>query len=227
LFKGWEAYLPADVEVCAIQLPGRGPRMDEAVISNLAELASLLAVALQPLQDRPFAFFGHSMGALISYELAHTLRKHNASLPVHLFVSARPAPHLPLSRTPIHHLPDDKFMAALEGYNGTPAAVLQNRELMDLFLPALRADFAISERYSYVAEEPLACSISAFGGVQDDLVSRASLAAWCEHTRGTFSSRLFPGDHFFLHSAQPLLLRALAQTLQQLLETDIHQDPTR
>jgi len=215
VFKGWETYLPAEVEVHAVQLPGRGQRIGETPIDNLADLTMNLAGALGPLTDRPFAFFGHSMGALISYELARTLRRQGAPQPAHLFLSARHAPHLPSQRTPIHHLPDSKFVAELERYRGTPAAVLQNRELMDLFLPALRADFTISERYDYVAEEPLPCPIAAFGGVQDELVSRTSLAAWEEHTRGDFSLRLFPGDHFFLQSAQPLLLRALAQTLRE------------
>lgn len=215
VFKGWESYLPAEVEVHAVQLPGRGQRIGETPIDSLDTLTATLADVFDPLMDRPYALFGHSMGALISYELARTLRRQGAPQPAHLFLSARHAPHLPSKRAPIHHLPDSKFVAELERYRGTPAAVLQNRELMDLFLPALRADFTISERYNYVAEEPLPCPIAAFGGVQDELVSRTSLAAWEEHTRGDFSLRLFPGDHFFLQSAQPLLLRALAQTLRE------------
>lgn len=224
IFKGWDAFLPTEIEVCAVQLPGRGQRITEPPIDTLSRLTPQLADALLPYMDRPFAFFGHSMGALISFELVRTLRRQGAPLPRHLFVSARHAPHLPSARTPIHHLPDARFMAELEHYKGTPSAVLQNRELMELFLPALRADFTISERYAYVTEQPLAVPISALGGVQDELVTRASLAAWCEHTAGSFSSRLFPGDHFYLHSAQPLLLRALAQTLREMTVESLSQD---
>lgn len=224
VFKGWEAYLPAEVEIHAVQLPGRGQRIGEAPVDSLTELTSTLVDVLGPLTDRPYALFGHSMGALISYEVARALRGQGAPPPAHLFLSARHAAHLPPSRPPIHHLPDSKFVAELERYRGTPAAVLQNRELMDLFLPALRADFTISERYVYEPAAPLPCPIAAFGGVQDELVNRASLAAWEEHTSSTFSLRLFPGDHFFLHSAQPLLLRALAQTLREETMARVRQD---
>ena len=144
------------------------------------------------------------------------------NLPIHLFLSAHTAPHLPPEHPPIYHLPDDKFMAALESYKGTPTAALQNRELMELVLPTLRADFSVSERYTYVPEEPLACSITVFGGMQDELISPAGLAGWREHTRGSFSEHFFPGDHFFLHSAQSLLLHALAQDLDRLMATQAH-----
>lgn len=212
LFRSWSHCLPADVEVCPVQLPGRGTRMLERPYTQLSPLVEALAQALAPLLDRPFAFFGHSLGALVSFELARRIRRQYGVHPVHLFVSAGRAPQILHRGLPIHTLPDKEFLMELRRLNGTPSELLDHAELMELMLPLLRADFAVYETYQYSSEAPLNCPISAFGGLQDNKVSDSDLDAWRVQTSVSFSLRMFPGDHFFLK--QPLLLRALFQELQ-------------
>lgn len=216
-FCTWSDDLPRGVEVCPIQLPGRESRLGEPPFTRLAPLVQALAPAIRPYLDKPFAFFGHSMGATISFELARQLRQQDDPGPVHLFVSGSRAPQIPDPDPPIHHLPEAEFVEELRRFNGTPELVLQNAELMQLFLPLLRADLALHEAYTYTADEPLDCPISAFGGLEDEEVSRDELAAWRDQTRGAFTLRIFPGDHFFLRSARALLLWAVSQDLTQVL----------
>ncbi|MBW4678528.1 MAG: thioesterase II family protein [Microcoleus vaginatus WJT46-NPBG5] len=218
IFRTWAQSLPASLEVCPIELPGRGTRIMEAPYSQLDPLVETLASVLLPHLDKPFAFFGHSMGALLSFELVRRLRKKSSLLPLHLFVSGRQAPQIPDSNPPIHALPEPAFLEELRRYNGTPQAVLENAELMHLLLPILRADFAAIETYVYASEPPLECPITAFGGFQDPEASCDELAAWCEQTSAAFSLQMFPGDHFFLHSAQSQLLQFLSQELHKLAD---------
>jgi medium-chain acyl-[acyl-carrier-protein] hydrolase len=181
-------------------------------------MIQLLEQAFRPLLDRPFAFFGHSLGALISFELARQLRPRYH--PSHLFVSGRHAPQLPDPRPPIHQLPDATFVEMLQHrYQGIPKVVLQHAELMELLLPALRADLTIVETYTYTAGQPLDCPISAFGGFQDRNATRSQLAAWGEQTCCSFSLDMFPGDHFFLNDAPGPLLRAISKNLTQFILT--------
>lgn len=216
-FYTWLDDLPGGVEICPIQLPGRESRLGEPPFTRLEPLLDALVLAIQPYLDKPFAFFGHSMGATISFELACQLRAQGASTPVHLFISGSRAPHTPDPDPPIHHLPDAELVEELRRFNGTPEAVLQNAELMHLLLPILRADLTLHETYRYVPGEPLDCPISAFGGLEDEEVSHDDLAAWRDQTCGTFTLRMFPGDHFFLRSARTLLLQAVSQDLMQVL----------
>jgi medium-chain acyl-[acyl-carrier-protein] hydrolase len=166
--------------------------------------------------DRPFAFFGHSMGALVSFELARYLRETDNFCPSYLFVSGRHAPQLPDSKPPIHALPEAEFLERLRDLNGTPRAVMENTELMQLLLPALRADFQILETYTYPNKPPLPCAIAAFGCLQDPEASREELVAWAEQTRASFSLQMFPGDHFFLHDCQGLLLQLISEYLESI-----------
>jgi surfactin synthase thioesterase subunit/malonyl CoA-acyl carrier protein transacylase/acyl carrier protein len=215
IFSSWSKELPPEIEVCPIQLPGREERLGESPFTRLTPLIQTLVPLITPYLDIPFAFFGHSLGALISFELARELRRQNLPSPIHLFVSASRAPHILDLDLPIHRLPDSKFLESLRRLNGTPEEVLQNPELMQLFLPALRADFAILETYFYATEERLHCPISAFGGVKDNIVSQTELAAWCDQTDGDFRMLMFPGDHFFLHPNRQQLLQAIAQEIQK------------
>jgi len=214
VFHEWSNGLPADVEVCPIQLPGRGTRMMEPPYSRLSLLVEALIQALLPLLDKPFALFGHSLGSLVSFELARQIWANYQMRPVRLFVSAGPAPQIPRRNSPIHDLPEKEFLAELRRLNGIPAELLSNKELMDIVLPALRADFALFESYRYLSGPPLNCPISTFGGLSDNRVNHDDLEAWRDQTTLSFSIRMFPGDHFFLKSTQPLLLRALSQELR-------------
>ena len=214
IFRAWSDGLPADVEVCPVQLPGRGTRLMEPPFTRLSPLIQALAQALFPLMDKPFAFFGHSLGALVSFELARQLRREYAVQPVRLFISADRAPQIPNRDPAIHSLPEGEFLVELRRLNGTPREVLEDEELRQIMLPLLRADFAVYETYGYSTEPPLNCPISAFGGLQDRRVSRGDLEAWRDQTSVSFSLRMFPGDHFFLNTTQPVLLRVLSQELR-------------
>jgi medium-chain acyl-[acyl-carrier-protein] hydrolase len=162
--------------------------------------------------DRPFAFFGYSLGARVAFELARALRRHSQTLPVHLLLAACPAPQLP-PRPPLHTLPRDAFLAELDQRNGIPAEVLAEPELLELLLPMVRADFTLYETAVYHEETPLSSPITTFGGTKDPIVSPAALSAWSIQTTGPFQHVLFPGDHFFLRTAQKQLLRAIKAAL--------------
>ena len=214
IFRTWPDGLSAEVEVCPVEFPGRGTRLLETPFIELSLLVQTLALALVPLLDKPFAFFGHSLGALVGFELARQLRRQSGVQPVRLFVSADRAPQIPQRDRPIHALPEGEFLAELRRLNGIPGKVLEEAELMEIMLPVLRADFAVYETYVYVTEPPLNCPISTFGGLQDQRVSRGDLEAWRDQTNGSFSLRMFPGDHFFWNTTQPLLLQALSRELR-------------
>jgi medium-chain acyl-[acyl-carrier-protein] hydrolase len=206
----------ADVELYSIQLPGRDGRLGEAPQSNLVTLIEALAEGLAPRLVAPYALFGHSLGALIAYELVRQQRRRGAHLPVRLFVSARRAPQVPNPEPSCHQLPEDAFVEALvQRYNGIPQAVLAEPELMRLFLPILRADFALMETYQHVPEDPLDQAITVFGGAGDQTVSRADLEPWKETTRGECDIHMMPGGHFFLQTAQAALLAVIARKLAE------------
>ena len=215
-YRGWAGSLPSNLEVCPVQLPGRESRLRDKPFTRPEPLIEALAEALGPYMDMPFVFFGHSMGGMISFELSRELRRRGKTLPLHLFVSGRRAPHLPAREEPIHDLPEAEFIERLRELNGTPEEVLQHAELMNLLSPVLRADFAVNETYQFTQEEPLEPGISAFGGLGDDEVVREDVDSWRQHTKGRFRLRMLPGDHFFLHSAKDLVTEAVARDLAEL-----------
>lgn len=216
IFRPGAGSLPANIELCPVELPGRGTQIKSPPFTCMEALVSGIAPMLLPYLDKPFAFFGHSMGGLLSFELARYLRKQYDKKAVHLFVSASRAPQIPSSKPPIHALPDNEFKQELHRLNGTPASVLQNDELMQLFIPVLKADFAVLETYVYTQEPPLECPIVAFGGLEDREVSLTELEGWRSQTQSSFKLQLFPGDHFFIHSAQSLLWENLIKYLQNI-----------
>ena len=216
IFRRWPHQLPATGEVCAIELPGRGTRLQEPLFTQLPPLVEAVAQQLAKHLDKPFAFFGHSLGALLSFETARYCRRQHLPGPVHLFVSGRRAPHIPPDEPPLYTLPEPALINELRRLNGTPKEVLEHAELMQLMLPILRADFAVCDTYQYTPEPPLNCPITVFSGLQDASVRADHLEAWQAQTHATCSVHLFPGDHFFLHTTPSLLLQTLARELPQL-----------
>jgi medium-chain acyl-[acyl-carrier-protein] hydrolase len=217
IFRNWQGNLPPAVEVCPVQLPGRGNRLREPVFTQAQPLVRALAEGLLPHVDVPFAFFGHSMGAMLSFELARHLRREHNVEPRHLFVSGRRAPQVPSFEAPTYDLPTAEFIEALRHLNGTPPEVLSQSELMQKMIPLLRGDFEVCDTYSYTPEPPLSCPITVFGGLQDTGVKREHLDAWREQTGAAFFLRMLPGDHFFLNKEQAVLLRLLAKELYPVI----------
>jgi medium-chain acyl-[acyl-carrier-protein] hydrolase len=216
LFRFWPELLSPAVEVCAVQLPGRETRLREPAHRRVGplvlELAEVLAHAVEP----PFAIFGHSMGALVSFELARQMRRRGMTAPRLLIASGRAAPQLPLRRRPIHALPEPDFRDELRKLEGTPAAVLDHDELMALFSPTLRADFALNETYRYNEEPPLDLPILALGGVDDPWVSREELEGWRAQTAASFDCAQFPGKHFYFQTATAEVLATVGRALARL-----------
>ena len=217
IFRSWAALLPASIEMYAVQLPGRETRMREPRFTSVKELVPELMSALLPALDMPFVFFGHSMGALISFELARALRRAGNTNLQHLFVSARSAPQVVGSEETLHHLPTPELIDKLRQLGGTPDAILQNPELQEMILPILRSDLALNERYVYTPEPPLDVPISAFGGTQDPRVRQEDVAQWSAQTSKTFSLRMVAGDHFFLNANPSAILQPMQQDLRTLL----------
>lgn len=215
IYRDWAEHLPAKVEVCPIQLPGRGNRLRETPLTRMTPLVEAIAEAITPLLDKPFAIFGHSMGALIGFELARFLGREYAKVPLHLFVSGRSAPQIRDAAKRTYDLPEPEFIEELRRLNGTPRDVLEHPELMQMMIPILRADFETIQTYEYQAGQPLDCPISAMGGIQDPDVSRQDLEAWREQTKGPFTLRMFPGGHFLINTARPMLLQAITKELHQ------------
>lgn len=197
VFRGWAEGLPG-VAVWAAVLPGRGARLKERPLTNLAELVERLGEAITPLTGEPYAFFGHSLGARVAYELACWLRRQGRPQPHHLFLSASPAPGCPQRQATLHDLPRDAFIAALRQRHALPDELLAHRELLDLVLPALRADFALVETAVPTNEAPLDCPLTLFGGTADPQVSAADLAAWDSYSTHSLTHIPLPGDHLFL-----------------------------
>jgi medium-chain acyl-[acyl-carrier-protein] hydrolase len=202
-FRAWaDALLPA-IDLCPVILPGRESRMGERAFDAMSPLVDAMVPALLPLlRSAPFAIYGHSMGSWVGFELVRALRRVNVQ-PVHLFVAARRAPHRPARVPALSGLPDPAFEQAIqERYGGIPEAVRANRELMALFLPTLRADFGLLDRYRYVDAPPLAVPITAFRGTEDRVDEPSDIAAWSEHTSGAFALHALSGGHFFLREAR-------------------------
>lgn len=216
IFRIWPKQVPPEVEICPVHLPGRGRRLPERPYRQIEPLVRAIAPALAPQLGRPFAFFGHSMGALIAYDLARLLRREYALEPAQLFVSGCRAPHIPDTTPTIFNLPEPEFLEALVRMGGTDPTILENAEILKLMLPVLRADFEIVETYRYVPDSPLGCPVTVFGGLTDPEASREQLEEWRQHTTAPVSLHMLPGDHFFLHKSQDQFFRLLAAELTGL-----------
>jgi medium-chain acyl-[acyl-carrier-protein] hydrolase len=214
LFRSWR--LPAELaaEVLAVQLPGRENRAGEPPVRRLEPVVRALAGELAPLLDRPFAFFGHSMGALLAFELARVLRQGGGPAPAHLYVSAHRAPDLPNRHPGISTLPDAEFVARMDELAGPSPSAVRSSELLLLLAPTTRADFELCEHYAYRPGEPLDTPVTCFTAVDDPQVDEAESAAWRRHTTGPFRLHRLTGGHLFVRDHAPAVLAHVAGGLR-------------
>jgi medium-chain acyl-[acyl-carrier-protein] hydrolase len=213
-FRGWAQLADPYMEVWCVQLPGREARIREKPFENIDALVEAVVRPLLEFVDRPFALYGHSVGALVAFELARKLRDRHGLMPAHLFVGACPAPHIPWPHAPLRALPDDQVLDQINGrYEAIPEAVLQDAEFRQLAASVLRADFSLIETYVYTPSRPLECPISAFAGIEDRTVECAAIQAWRQHTSAQFQLHAIAGNHFFLQGARNSLLRQIVSDL--------------
>ena len=214
-FREWPARFDNDVEVLALQLPGRGTRLTESPLTEIEPLVAKVSDVIKATSLPRFAFFGHSMGALIAYEVCRALRRIGAPLPEVMFLSGRSAPHLSDKRDVVSSLPDAAFLSRLSELGGTPPEILSNPEFMSLFLPMLRADFKLLESWRYQVEAPLDLPIVACAGTRDGHVTVDSIEAWRAHTTEHCECWRFNGDHFFPHTQMAPLTAKIRDRLVQ------------
>jgi medium-chain acyl-[acyl-carrier-protein] hydrolase len=220
VFNTWYSNTPETIESWIAHYPGRGSRYSEPPIKKISTLVEQLSLAIQPHVDKPYIFFGHSLGGLVAFELTRQLRRQNQPQPQILFVSACSAPHLPDPHSPIHALPETEFLKSLGQLNGIPSEVSNQPEVMKLLLPVLRADFEIVENYAYSADTPLDCPIIAYSGLDDPRVNQEHIEGWVLHTNSKFKSQYFPGDHFFINSAREALINSIISEMTAVYAKD-------
>lgn len=204
-YRAWSLGAPEDVEVLAVQLPGRETRIREACVTSVADAVPPLAEAMAPLLDRPFVIFGHSMGAALAHDLAARLID-TGTMPELLVFSGRRPPHLPPRKAPIHDLPDAQFKDALRVMGGTPPEVLAHDELMAFLMPMLKADFRISETFSRDPVGTFACPVLAVAGRRDSEAAPEDVERWRDLAGGRFRYHAFDDGHFFLHPHREALM---------------------
>lgn len=215
VYRQWGFNLPASVEVAAVQLPGRANRLAESPIADIPSLIDALVSNLVPHLDGRFAFFGHSMGAVVAHELAHALRDRGLPLPSHLIVSGRKAPTVRNRFPLLQHLPDNLFVTEINHrYGGIAPEILQHQDILDLLLPCLRADITALENFSVPARAPLDIPIAVFGGDSDRQTSVEDLQAWEQETSAGCDIRVFPGGHFYLDSVRDRVLAEIVKVLR-------------
>lgn len=215
MFRSWADYLPPSIELYPLELPGHGTRGHEQALSRMRRLTQAVAEGMYPYLDKPFALFGHSMGALVCFELARLLRRTYNVGPIHLFVSAHRAPQLPDPDPTTYMLSEEDLIQKLQTLEGTPKEILEQPDLLRMVLPNLRSDFAVCDTYTYRVESPFDCPITALGGDDDAEICREELEGWREQTSSAFRVHMFPGGHFFINSSRLAVLRLLTDSLVQ------------
>jgi surfactin synthase thioesterase subunit len=212
-FREWSEELPSSIEPLAVESPGRGTRIGDIPFRRVHDLAAAAAEALAPLCRGPYAMFGHSLGAFVAFEMSRILL-HSGTPPIHLFVSASRAPHLPPTADPAHRLPGSALRERLRSWGGIPEQVFAEPDLFAILEPGLRADLEASETYQNTTVEDMGVPITAFVGLTDPLALPHEVAQWSLHTSAYFALRTLPGNHFFVRDSRALLLGMILRELE-------------
>ncbi len=202
IFRTWPESTQEDVELVCLQMSGRSDRMTEPAIRTMNELVNIILPKLVPFFDKPFAFCGHSMGARLAFELTHTLIKRDLNLPSALIFSGSKAPDKPRSETKIFDMTDDQFIEELRASGGTPDLVLQNQELMEMFLPMLRADYEIVDGYAPSHTHLLNIPTVVLNSPDDYLCAGKQQEYWQKHFENKIDYILMSGGHFFINDSR-------------------------
>jgi surfactin synthase thioesterase subunit len=203
-----------DVDVLPVQYPGRQDRRREGFIDNIAELADRVSVAVLSDVPAPFAFFGHSMGAVLAFEVARRLRDKSAVEPVALFLSGRRAPDQRRTNDDVHRRPDEGVLAELRRVAGTDPRVLADPEMRAALLPVTRNDYRAIEMYRCEPGVPLDVPITVLVGDADPTTTVGEAAGWRAYTTAAFDLRVFPGGHFYLDSARSAVAGTITESLR-------------
>lgn len=219
-YREW-ARLPDWIEVVSVQLPARGWRIQEPPLIGIRTMATRIAEEIRTLGDRPLALFGHSMGAWLSLEVTRKLVRDGIE-PLRLFVSGRQAPSLGNFDPPFAHLSDSEFVREIQHrYGGIPSEILRNPDVLQLLLPALRADVRSLELYEHRSNQAVPLPIVAYGGDSDPIVSPEDLTPWSEETSVSFDTVVFSGGHFYFQDDPSPLMDDLARRLEEAVGVSI------
>ena len=216
MFRNWDAATPKGVEVCPVELPGRGTRRGEGCATSMSSFVEAMAEEMETLLDVPFAVFGYSMGGLVGFELARVLRRLYGREPAALLVAAQNAPSVPLERPTARGSTDEELSSTLYRSGGLSGEALANARFMRAFLPVLRADYTVVDTYAYAPENPLSCPIHLYTGTEDALVSERGQEGWRRETSGRFVVHRFPGGHYFLRKVEGPFLASVCGVLREL-----------
>ncbi|MFB7940972.1 thioesterase II family protein [Streptomyces sp. NPDC056049] len=205
VFGPWRAHLPNGVELAPVELPGRGSRIDEPMPPTMDALVDALLDGLRGELDLPYAFFGHSFGALLGYELTLRIEREAAAggavrTPSALLVSGSRAPHVPLGRGSVASGDDAGLIDWLSGTGGLPPELLEFPDFLRDLLRAVRSDMAFAEGYLAAGPEPVGCPLSAFAGAEDTVSTVAQVEPWDRYTTAAHALRILPGGHYFPQS---------------------------
>lgn len=211
-YRNWLRDSSKDLEIIAVQPPGRENRMGDNPLRSMDEIVIGAVHEIMKYGDRPYSFFGHSLGARVAFECVRKLRDLKHRLPDHLFVSGSRSPEIP-EPNPLHHLDDNRFVEELKRFSGTPQAIIDNRELMDLFLPILRADFTVDETYQFMEAAPLPLPVTAFCGTEDEEATLQEVEGWRRHTTSRFRLNCIEGGHFFVLESWEEVLSHIREAL--------------
>lgn len=214
VFHRWNDFAPEWIEISGCELPGHGARLAEKPLDLQDAAATEIADTLEPLLDRPYALFGHCLGAALAYEATRILRERGKPQPVHLFSSGARGPHLGIPIADVESMEDDEFIEHMHAAYSAPIEFLRHPEMRPLFLPMVRADARMTQNYRYTPGPPVSYPITAVAGETDPDVQMEHLEGWRRHTEASVATRIYPGNHFFFLESAPRLLADFVDELE-------------